>query len=138
MPTRPASLKEIAEAAPTLEAWGFALAELLDDARAARRAGRAAGVIALVRDEPPLLRFKFSEGETADAFGAALAEYLAEDVALPAPAWTAGAERYLREAWFPLRQIAVQPQLRALIERETPRSFREHNVFIDERSLTRT
>jgi hypothetical protein len=138
MLTRPSSLKEIAETAPTLEAWGFALAEFLDGAHAVRRSGQAADVIALVRDEPPLLRLRFAEGETADAFGAALAEYLAESAARPAPAWTARPERFLREAWFPLRQIAGQPRLRALIERETPRSFREHNVFIDEPSLART
>jgi hypothetical protein len=137
MPIRLKSLKEVAEKASTLEAWGFGLAELLDEVNAVRRAGRALSLFDLVREEPPVLRVRFAGGETADAFGAALAEYLSEEAAVPAPGWTRQRERFLSQAWFPLRQNADLPHLRSLIERETPPAFRAHNVFIDENSLVR-
>jgi hypothetical protein len=137
MPIRPKSLKEIAQKASTLEAWGYGLAEFLDEVNAVRRTKPAAAILELVRDEPPIRSGRFEEGETGDAFAAALAEYLAQSAAGDSPAWTQGRARFLDEAWFPLRQIAGQPHLRGLIERETPRAFREHNVFIDENSLVR-
>lgn len=137
MPIRPKSLKEVAEKASTLEAWGYALAEFLDEVNAARRAGSSASLFDLVREEPPVLRVRFPEGETADAFGAALAEYLSEEAGVPAPSWTREHQRILSHAWFPLPQFADQPHLRSLIERETPPAFRAHNVFIDENSLVR-
>lgn len=137
MPIRPKSLKELAEKASTLEAWGFGLAEFLDEVNAVRRAGRSASLFDLVREEPPVLRTRFAEGETADAFGAALAEYLADAAAVSAPGWTRQRERFLSHAWFPLPQFADLPHLRSLIERETPPAFRAHNVFIDENSLVR-
>ncbi len=77
-------------------------------------------------------------GEQADAFGAAMAEYLAEIGSFPAPIWTRKPERFLSYSWYPLPHIAEHPQLRAFVEARTPRAFREHNVFIDENSLVRT
>jgi hypothetical protein len=137
MSIRPKSLKEVAQKASTLEAWGLALAEFLDEVNAVRRTGQTVALLDLVRDEPPVLKIRFKQGDTADAFGAALAEYIAQSVFVPAPTWTRKQERFLSHAWFPLRQFAEQPRLRALIERETPKVFREHNVFIDENSLVR-
>jgi hypothetical protein len=137
MPSRPKSLKEVAQQASTLEAWGYGLAEFLDEVKAVRRTKPRAAILELVREEPPILSSRFDQGETADAFAAALAEYLAQSEAADSPAWTRGRARFLDEAWFPLRQIAGQPHLRGLIERETPRAFRDHNVFIDENSLVR-
>jgi len=104
---------------------------------AVRRAGQKHTLGDLVREEPPLLKTRFVDGETADAFGAALAEYLAQSASTPAPAWAKKPERFLSHAWFPLPHIAENPRLRALIEDETPAAFREHNIFIDENSLVR-
>lgn len=137
MPIRPKSLKEVAQRASTLEAWGLHLAEFLDEVNAVRRRGQDRAVLELVREEPPVLRARFKDGEAADAFSAALADYLSQAVSASAPEWTQKHERFLRHAWFPLSRISDQPRLRSLIERETPRAFRERNVFIDENSLVR-
>ncbi|MSU49902.1 MAG: hypothetical protein EXS37_12595 [Opitutus sp.] len=135
---RPKSLKEVAEQALNLEAWGLALAEFMDEVNATRKQGRGQALFDLIREEPPIVRFRFEGGDAADAFGAALAEYLAQSVSIPPPPWTRKAERFLADAWFPLPHISEHPRLRELIERLTPQPFREHNVFIDENSLART
>jgi hypothetical protein len=137
MPTRPKSLKEVAQKASSLEAWSLALSDFLDEVTAVRRAGQIQALLDLVRDEPPFLKTRFADGETADAFSAALAEYIAQSASNSAPAWTRKPERFLGHPWFPLPQIADHPRLRAIIENETPAAFREHNVFIDENSLVR-
>jgi hypothetical protein len=138
MPFRPKSLKEIAQKASTLEAWGIGVAEFLDEVNVVRLRDGSSAFLDLVREEPPSLKLRFEEGETADAFAAALAEHLALEAAVPAPKWTGKRERYLTKAWFPLSQIAERPSLRSIIERDTPKSFRNHNIFIDEHSLVRT
>jgi hypothetical protein len=135
---RPKSLKEVAEQAFNLEAWGFALAEFMDEVNATRKLGQGRALFDLIRDEPPLVRSRFEGGEAADAFGAAFAEYVAQSVSSPPPPWTRKTERFLAKAWFPLPHISEHPRLRELIERLTPQPFREHNVFIDENSLVRT
>ncbi len=138
MPFRPKSLNEVAQKASTLEAWGLGIAEFLDEVNAVRLKEGSSALLDLVREEPPALKLRFEQGETADAFAAALAEHLAHEAAAPAPEWTSKRERYLAQAWFPLSQIAERPYLRSQIERNTPTSFRNHNVFIDENSLVRT
>jgi hypothetical protein len=137
MPIRPRNLKEVAENASNLEAWSSALAEFLDETNA-RREGSPEELLALILEEPPVLRAKFLGGETADAFGAALAEYLADKFATKSPDWTRKSDRFLKGPWFPVASASAESRLRSLIEKGTPRAFREHNVFIDERSLRRT
>jgi hypothetical protein len=135
---RPKNLKEVAQQAPTLEAWGSALAEFLDEVNATRKKGQPKALLELVSEEPPFLRDRFKQGETADAFGAALAEYIAESIFAPSPSWTRKDHRFLSDPWYPHSRIEDHPQLRIFIERDTPQAFRNHNVFIDENSLTRT
>jgi hypothetical protein len=137
MPFRPKSLREVAQEASTLEAWGSGLAEFLDEVNAIRLRDGSSALLDLVKDEPPALKLRFEQGETADAFAAALAEHLAHEATVPAPAWTSKQERYLTKAWFPLSQIAELPNLRSLVESSTPQSFRNHNIFVDENSLVR-
>jgi hypothetical protein len=137
MPFRPKSLREIAEQASTLEAWGFALAEFLDEVNARRKAGELDHLARSVADEPPLLAGRFEFGDAADAFGAALAEYLAASCSFAAPAWTRAPARFLCQPWWPLPRMAEHPELQAWIEAHTPFAFREHNIYIDENSLVR-
>lgn len=138
MPFRPKNLKEVARQASTLEAWGSALAEFLDEVSAIQKAGNRWHLQSLVVEEPSVLRQRFQSGDQADAFAAALAEYLAEIGSFPVPIWTRKPDRFLSYSWYPLPHIAEHPQLRALIEARTPRAFRDHNIFIDENSLVRT
>lgn len=86
---RPKSLCEIAERADSIEAWGLALGDLLDEIGFRRE--RSVVIASCLQAEPPLLRGKFAQGEVADAFAAALAEYLAaEHLRENAPTWTRG------------------------------------------------
>lgn len=138
MPFRPKTLKEVAQQASTIEAWGSALAEFLDEVNRARKQNDRQSLWTAISDEPPILRSQFQSGDAADAFSAALAEYLAETLSLSRPTWTQNADRYLDHAWYPLANISEHPRLRVLIEAKTPQPFRDRNVFIDENSLART
>src|SRR5580658_3718950 len=113
---RPKNLKEVAQKASTIEAWAIGFAEFLDEVNASRVREGPGSLLDLVKDEPPALKLRFEQGETADAFAAAFAEHLAHEAAVPPPAWTSKRERYLTKPWFPLSQIAEQPYLRSLIQ----------------------
>lgn len=129
---RPKSLCEIAERADSIEAWGLALGDLLDEV--GFRRGCSVDIASCLQTEPPLLRGKFAQGEVADAFAAALAEYLAaEHLRENAPTWTRGRERFLAPPWF----ADESPKLRDYLLTSAPLMFRDHGVFIDAISLSR-
>ena len=129
---RPESLSEIAERADSIEAWGLALGDLLDEIGFRHRHG--ASIASCLQAPPPLLRGKFAQGELADAFAAALAEQLAaEHQVQPAPAWTRESARFLAAPWF----ADESPKLREYLLAAAPAAFREHRVFIDAISLSR-
>lgn len=92
--------------------FGFA-----DDFRGSSRPGR----VELLRDEPP---------PTGDArFDAALAgvaEFFADESAIPAPAWVDGSERFVEPWWF----VASRPAFHAYTLANTPAVFVRHGVFI--------
>ena len=128
---RPKSLCEIAERADSIEAWGLALGDLLDEISFCR--GRSVVIASCLQAEPPLLRGKFAR-EVADAFAAAVAEYLAaEHLRENAPTWTRGRERFLA----PPRFADDSPKLRDYLLTSAPLPFRDHGVFIDAISLSR-
>ena len=129
---RPESLREIAERADSIEAWGLALGDLLDEI--GFRRGSSVAIASCLKAEPPLLCGKFARGEVADAFAAALAEYLAaEHLRGNVPAWTRGRERFLASPWF----ADDSPKLRDYLLTSAPPAFRDHGVFIDAISLSR-
>ena len=129
---RPESLREIAERADSIEAWGLALGDLLDEI--SFRRGHSTAIASCLKAEPPLLRGKFTQGEVADAFAAALAEHFAAEY-LPEnpPTWTRGRERFLASPWF----ADDSPKLRDYLLKNAPPAFRDHGVFIDLISLSR-
>ena len=59
---RPKSLCEIAERADSIEAWGLALGDLLDEI--GFRRGRSVVIASCLQTEPPLLRGKFTRSES--------------------------------------------------------------------------
>ena len=92
--------------------FGFA-----DDFRGSSRPGR----VALLRDEPP---------PTGDArFDAALAgvaEFFADESAIPAPGWVDGPGRFVEPWWF----VASRPAFHAYTLANTPAVFARHGVFM--------
>ncbi len=129
---RPESLSEIAERADSIDEWGLALGDLLDEM--AYRRQRGLPIADCLRSAPPLLRGKFPQGDVADAFGAALAEQLtAANSNDSAPAWTRERDRFLATPWY----ADDSPKLREYLHTATPGEFRKHGVFIDAISLSR-
>jgi transcriptional regulator with XRE-family HTH domain len=92
--------------------FGFA-----DDYRGSSRPGRAA----LLEDAPP---------PTGDArFDAALAgvaEFFADEGAIPAPKWVDDPERFVEPWWF----VASRPAFHAYTLANTPAVFARHGVFM--------
>jgi hypothetical protein len=110
----------------------MALSEFLDEI-GSRRAAEIS-VRPCVQAVPKLLRAEFPGGEIADAFNAAVAEYVASEyLGETAPTWTRQPERFLDIPWYP----DDSPRIRAYLDRAAPPAFRNHGVFIDIDSLAR-
>lgn len=129
---RPKSLDDVATRAESLESWGLALGDFLDEIGYRRANGMA--ITLCVHVPPKLLRREFAGGEVADAFAAALAEHLAaESNEGPAPAWTKEPARFLETPWYP----DESPRIRDYLAATAPPAFRNHGIFIDLGSLAR-
>ncbi len=124
MTDRPKSLHEIAARAESLGHFGYEFADWLHTLRTlhSRTLLRKA-----IRQEPALLRDRFPEGATADAWLAAYAEHLASRTALPAPDWTNSPDRVAPEPWFATDRPGSR--LRAL--RDSPPAFKNRNLFTE-------
>ncbi len=122
MNDRPKSLHEIATRAEDLKHFGWEFADWLHTVRALR--SRPA-LVQTIATEPPLLAARFPEGNVADAWLAAYAEYLAQLAGIAVPAWAHSPRRIAREPWF----SADRPLSRALALRDSPPAFKNRNLF---------
>jgi len=109
----------------TMDSMASALIyQFIDDFRSRRRNTQRA----LIRDRPdhtgsPLL----------DAYLAALAEYLANEVGLAVPAWVEDSDRFLAKWWIEGDVPSARPSAVA----QSPAAFRRRGIFISERALER-
>jgi hypothetical protein len=124
--TRPASLAEVAALATDSRAFGYAVAEFLDQFRLERRIG-------MLADEPCRLAARYVGGDVSDAYLAAVAVSLAREIGSPPPAWAWADDRKLRRPWFAHPAAA----LRATLLAESPAPFRERNLFVSANALSR-
>jgi hypothetical protein len=121
---RPLSVAEVAErAAQGIQNFDLAVREFLDSWGTLPRATRG-GALA---DEPVAV------GRVEDAYLAALAEHLAAQDHLDAPAWTEKSERFLREPFF----AGGLESLKAILIVESPSAFRRRLIFISADGLSR-
>jgi len=90
---RPKSLHEIATRAEDLTHFGWEFTDWLHTVRALR--SRPA-LVQTIAAEPPLLAARFPEGNVADAWLAAYAEYLAQLAGIAVPAWAHSPGRIAR------------------------------------------
>lgn len=81
----------------------------------------------LITDEPPL-----TGDPRYDALLAAVAEHLSARYGLPAPLWTATADRFLTRAWW----ISPLPSARIYALLWTPAAFRRRGIYLDRHDLT--
>jgi len=122
MNDRPRTLHEIAARAEDLKHFGWEFTDWLHTVRTLRSRTALAQTIAA---EPPLLASRFPEGNVADAWLAAYAEYLAQLTAIAIPAWANSPKRIAREPWF----STDRPLSRALALRDSPPAFKNRNLF---------
>jgi hypothetical protein len=87
-----------------------------------------AELLRTINDEPPA-----AGDDRVDALLAAVAEHLACDRQLPAPAWCSKPGRFLTTAWFPVDLPSVR--VRALVS--APAAFWRRLIFIDRSDLSR-
>jgi hypothetical protein len=92
--------------------FGFA-----DDFRGSSRPGR----VALLQDEPPSTR-----DPRFDAALAGVAEFFADESAIPAPRWVDGPARFVEPWWF----VASRPAFHAYTLANTPAVLARHGVFM--------
>ena len=83
--------------------------------------------LACIREEPPCINAIY------DAYLAALAEHLALSAKIPAPDWTEGPSRFLKEPHFAGGLESLKPILLV----ESPLAFRRRLIFISANALSR-
>lgn len=114
---RPQSIAEVARRAGPIE---FELADFLH-AFAAKRD------YAMLEEEPPLL-----DDAVDNAYLAATAAYLSQQLKRTPPAWTNQPARTLQRPWF----ANNSPHLRAVLLVESPAAFRARNLFVSANALS--
>lgn len=123
MNLRPITLKEVAQRSDSIGDFGRHLRDWLHELR---RATSRAQAMAMIADEPTLLRDKFLHGYIADAWLAAYAEHLAGRIGAAPPEWAFAAPRISDE---PLFDEGSTPALRELALADAPLAFKRRNIF---------
>jgi hypothetical protein len=118
---RPRTLREVAAWSDTLSAFG---SNLRDWQHAIQREGvhSRPELARCLADAPPILADRFPQGDVADAYLAAYAEWLADRASIPRPPWCADRRRVARDPWF-------SSPARGLLLVRSPASFRQRNLF---------
>lgn len=118
---RPLTLRDVAELSETLQAFGM---NLRDWQHSIQRGGVHSRSLLCQRltDPPPRLADRFDDGDIADAYLAAYAEWIADQAGIQRPEWCGDPQRVARAPWF---ATPVKGHLIAI----TPASFRQRNLF---------
>ena len=118
---RPQTMRQVAEESESLEEFGFLLRDWIHFLTRGDVSNRPAFVRS-ISEEPTILAKKFQQGEVADAYLAAYAEWIADQARVERPRWVSGAKRPLRDPWF-------ADGARASLLVLTPASFRQRGVY---------
>lgn len=119
--TRPKTLSEVAQRSGSLSEFGT---QLRDWQHEIQRSGvHSRNELAARLAEPPeRLAGRFAQGNVADAYLAAYAEWIADQAGLPRPRWSGDRDRIAGDPWFSTRD-------RGLLLVRSPASFRQRNLF---------
>ena len=96
---RSQTMRQVAEQSESLEEFGFLLRDWIHFLTRGDVSNRPA-LVRAISEEPSTLAKKFEQGEVADAYLAAYAEWIADRVRVERPAWGLGKKRVLTEPWF--------------------------------------
>ena len=124
MTSRPRSLKDVAAWSKSIEDFGRNLRDWLHELR---RLSSRSQVSATVEEKPVLLRSAFPEGNIADAWLAAYAEYVASKLGARPPDWAFTPSRIAIDPAFD--ESANNPRLRALALLQSPLAFKRRNIY---------
>jgi hypothetical protein len=124
MRPRPSSLHELAEMTESLSEFGHNLRDWLHEIR--RHSSRSE-LERTVSEEPRELRGRFAEGDVADAWLGAYAEYLARQIDRPPPEWAFHSSRILDNPWFAPEFDTLR--LRRLALLHSPLPFKRRNIY---------
>lgn len=118
---RPRTLSDVAEWSESLEDFGM---HLRDWQHEIERGGvhNRAELARRLEAAPRLLSGQFTDGDVADAYLAAYAEWLADRAGISRPSWCGDRSRAARDPWF-------SSPARALLLVRSPGSFRQRNLF---------
>lgn len=118
---RPTSLQDVAATSTAMKDFG---ANLRDWQHEIQRGGIHSRVefARCIANPPAHLSMRFPDGEIADAYLAAYAEWLADHANIQRPSWCAEKQRTAKNSWF-------SSNLRGWLIASTPASFRQRNIF---------
>jgi hypothetical protein len=118
---RPRTLREVAAWSDSLPDFGM---NLRDWQHAIQREGvhSRAELLRRIDESPPRLAKRIAQGDVADAYLAAYAEWLADQASISRPGWSADRSRIAHEPWF-------SSSARGLLLVASPASFRQRNLF---------
>lgn len=117
---RPATLKELASRSDSLESFGFNLRDWQHEI--SRLVTSRQELQRRIQAAPPILASRFEDGNIADAYLAAYAEWLALKAILPAPLWARRKSRNLSNSWYSSSNHST-------LENSTPESFKSRGLF---------
>jgi hypothetical protein len=123
---RLASLAEVAQVSNTSERFAMACRDFLDGFYEAPTEEK-------LRPEPPKLAPSLEDEGYADAYLAAMAEYLAHRYRMKVPVWSRGPGRIANRPAFAMDSY----EGRMFLLVESPAEFRARNIFISADGLTR-
>jgi len=118
---RPRQLAEVARESQSLSDFGHLLRDWNHTLTRSDISSRPA-LAEAIRQPPRLLASEFNQGDVADAYLGAYAEWIADQAGIDRPAWTADPRRNLDRPWF-------ADTARASLLVLAPASFRQRNVF---------
>lgn len=117
---RPATFKELAARSDSLESFGYNLRDWQHEV--SRKVTSHQQFSLCIQDAPTILSRRFDQGDVADAYLAAYAEWLSIEANIPSPPWSKRKNRSIQTPWY---SGSNHDQLEEL----TPRSFRERGLF---------
>lgn len=117
---RPSSLKEVATRSDSLESFGYNLRDWQHEI--SRGVTSRTQLSSRIQEAPPILAHRFEQGEVADAYLAAYAEWLSHKANINPPAWSRRKARSLLAPWYSSAN-------RKKLEELTPASFRKRGLY---------
>jgi hypothetical protein len=119
--SRPKTLREVAQGSKSLEDFGLNLRDWQHEIQRGNVHSKKE-LASRLAQAPARLAQRFRQGDVADAYLAAYAEWIADKADTARPAWCTEEDRYARDPWFSASD-------RDTLLVRTPASFRQRNLF---------